>query len=80
MKTINSDGDIMKLVNISGNLCFLSARSINIEIIGIVSKMVSSKKFTFEIRNENFKKQQINMHNEVTKLQFTNKKIKNIDR
>ena len=56
MKTINSDGDIMKLVTISGILCFLSARSINIEIIGIVSKMISSKKFTFEIRNENFKK------------------------
>lgn len=68
MKTINSDGDIMKLVTISGTLCFLSARSINIEIIGIVSKMLSSKKYTFEIRNENFKKQQINLHNEVTKL------------
>lgn len=68
MKTINSDGDIMKLVTISGTHCFLSARSINIEIIGIVSKMQSSKKFTFEIRNENFKKQQINLHNEVTKL------------
>jgi hypothetical protein len=57
MKTINSDGDIMKLFTISGTLCLLSARSINIEIVGIVSKMVSSKKFTFEIRNENFKKQ-----------------------
>ena len=56
MKTINSDGDIMKLVSISGILCFLSARSINIEIIGMVSKMISSKKLTFEIRNENFKK------------------------